>query len=54
MTPWTDLEAEVILDEVTAHDGWDDLRGLQAAIAKALHRAYQLGRSSIRPDEYTG
>jgi hypothetical protein len=52
MTPWTDLEAEIILDALTAYDGPDDLRVLQTAIAKALCRSYQIGRAATRPDEY--
>jgi hypothetical protein len=50
---WTDLEAEVIVDGLTAYDGRSDLRVLQAAIATALCRFYQMGRAATRADEYT-
>ena len=53
MTPWSDMEAEVIVDGLMASDGSRDLRELQAAIARALFRFYERGHAAIRPDEYT-
>jgi hypothetical protein len=50
---WTDLEAEVIVDELTSYDGANDLRVLQTAIAQALFRFYEMGRAARCPDEYT-
>jgi hypothetical protein len=50
---WTDLEAEIILDGLTAYDGPSDLQVLQTAIAKALFRFYQIGHAATRPDDCT-
>lgn len=40
---WTDLEAEVIVDELTSYDAASELRVLQTAIAKELCRYYEMG-----------
>lgn len=40
MASWTDGKAELILDELTALDGPDDLRVLQGAIERALLQSF--------------
>jgi hypothetical protein len=51
MEPWSEKEAEKILDEFVAYEGADDLLKLQQAIAHALCRAYEGGKAGKQPDQ---
>jgi hypothetical protein len=51
MEPWAEKEAEKLLDDFVDYEGADDLLRLQNAIAQALSRAYERGRTGQRPDE---
>jgi hypothetical protein len=48
MASWCNLEAERILDELTAVDGPDDLLVLQGAIERALLGSFEKGRAATR------
>jgi hypothetical protein len=52
MTPWIEMEAEIILDRLILHEPPDDLLMLQRAIAKSLGRWYEMGRTDTLPDEF--
>ncbi|MGH7231523.1 MAG: hypothetical protein ACREJU_09225 [Nitrospiraceae bacterium] len=52
MTDWACQQAEGIVDSFIANGSAGDLLHLQEAIAAALRRAYEQGKSaSMRPDE---